>query len=174
VKRGKWILENILGTPPPPTPPGVPAFEDAKRAKPDATLRQQLELHRAHPGCASCHDVLDPLGLGFEHFDAIGQWRDKDGELDVDASGKLEDGHEFNGAIELIGLLKSRKQEIARHFVEKLMTFALGRGLEPYDQCAVDRVMTAAEKNEFRFSSIVNAVVTSDPFQKRRQEGSQP
>jgi len=174
VKRGKWILENLLGTPPPPAPPGVPAFDAAKKAKPDATLRQQLELHRANPSCASCHDVMDPLGLGFEHFDVIGQWRDQDGKLDVDASGKLEDGREFNGAIELIGLLKARKLQIGRHFIEKLMTFALGRGLEPYDQCAVDQVMAAAEKDDFRLSSIVNAIVVSDPFQKRRQVGTQP
>lgn len=173
VKRGKWILENILGTPPPPAPPGVPAFDDAKKAKPDATLREQLELHRSNPSCASCHDVMDPLGLGFEHFDVIGQWRDEDGKLDVDASGKLENEREFNGAIELIGLLKSREQQIARHFIQKLMTFALGRGLEPYDQCAVDQVMAAAQKDDFRFSSIVNAIVVSDPFQKRRQQRAQ-
>ncbi|HEX6987120.1 MAG TPA: DUF1592 domain-containing protein, partial [Planctomycetaceae bacterium] len=98
VKRGKWILENILGTPPPPAPPGVPAFDEAKKAKPDATLREQLELHRSDPGCASCHNVMDPLGLGFENFDVIGKWRDKDGNLDVDASGTLEDGQTFQGA----------------------------------------------------------------------------
>ncbi len=174
VKRGKWILENLLGTPPPPAPPGVPAFDDAKKAKPDATLRQQLELHRSNPSCASCHNVMDPLGLGFENFDVIGQWRDKDGELEIDSSGKLETGQEFKGAIELIALLKARDQEIARHFVEKLMTFALGRGLEPYDQCAVDTIVEAARKDDFRFSSIVTAIVGSDPFRMRRQDGGQP
>lgn len=174
VKRGKWILENILGTPPPPAPPGVPSFDEAKKAKPDATLREQLELHRSDPSCASCHNVMDPLGLGFENFDVIGQWRDKDGKLDIDPSGKLEDGQEFNGAIQLIALLKTRDEQIARHFVEKLMTFALGRGLEPYDRCAVDTVIEAAKKDDYRFSTIVKAIVESDPFRMSRQEGDQP
>lgn len=174
VKRGKWILENILGTPPPPAPPGVPSFEDAKKAKPDATLREQLELHRSDPSCASCHNVMDPLGLGFENFDVIGQWRDKDGKLDIDSSGKLEDGQEFKSAIELITLLKKRDEQIARHFVEKMMTFALGRGLEPYDRCAVDTVIETARREDYRFSTIVNAIVESDPFRMRREEGERP
>jgi len=168
VKRGKWILENILGTPPPPAPPGVPSFDDAKKAKPDATLREQLELHRSDPSCASCHKVMDPLGLGFENFDVIGRWRDKDGELDIDPSGKLEDGQEFQGAVELIALLKKRDEQIARHFVEKLMTYALGRGLEPYDRCEVDAIVEAVRKENYRFSAIATAIVESDPFRMSR------
>lgn len=174
VKRGKWILDNILGTPPPPAPPGVPSFDEAKKSKPDATLREQLALHRSDPGCASCHTMMDPLGLGFENYDVIGKWRDKDGKLEVDASGTLDDGQTFAGAIELIGLLEERDDQIARHFIEKLMTYALGRGLEPYDRCAVDAVFEAAKKEDYRFSAIVIAIAESDPFRLRRGDGGQP
>lgn len=168
VRRGKWILENILGTPPPPAPPGVPSFDEAKKAKPDATLREQLELHRSDPSCASCHSVMDPLGLGFENFDVIGRWRDEDDEHPIDPSGKLEDGQEFKGAVELIAVLKKRDEQIARLFVEKLMTYALGRGLEPYDRCTVDDIVEATRKDNYRFSSIVAAIVESEPFRMSR------
>lgn len=169
VKRGKWIMENLLGTPPPPPPPGVPPIEDIKNAKPTATLREQLELHRTDPGCASCHKVMDPLGLGFEHFDVIGQWRDKDGKVAIDAQGQLSDHEAFQGAIELIGLLEKRDEQITRFFVEKLMMYGLGRGLEPYDRCAVDEILSSAREDEYRFSAIVIGIVESDPFRKSRQ-----
>ena len=171
VKRGKWILENLLGTPPPPAPPGVPAFDAAKKAKPDATLREQLALHRDNASCASCHNIMDPLGLGFENFDVIGRWRDKDGNLPIDASGTLEGGKNFNGAVELVGLLKGRNEQIARHFIEKLMTYGLGRGLEYYDHCAVDEIAAAAATENYRFVAVVAAIVTSDPFRLRQAEG---
>lgn len=168
VKRGKWILESILGDPPPPAPPNVPSFEDSKKGNEGLSLRQQLEIHRENPSCASCHNVMDPLGLGFENFDAIGQYREMDGKHPVDAAGKLADGREFNGSTELVGLLATEEEAIYRHFAEKLLTYALGRGLEPYDNCAVDEIMAYAESNDYRLSSFIEAIVTSDPFSKRR------
>ena len=168
VKRGKWILENLLGDPPPPAPPNVPNFDETKKEHGNLSLRQQLEIHRANPSCASCHRVMDPLGLGFENFDAIGRWRDKDGKHPVDAAGELADGREFNGSVELVTLLASREKEIYRHFAEKLLTYALGRGLEPYDNCAIDEIMAQAEPEQFRISAFVQAVVASQPFSKRR------
>ena len=169
VKRGKWIMENLLGTPPPPPPPGVPPIEEVKNSKPNATLREQLELHRSDPGCASCHKVMDPLGLGFEHFDVIGQWRDKDGKVAIDAHGQLSEDEAFQGAIELIALLEKRDEQITRFFVEKLLMYGLGRGLEPYDRCAVDEILSSAREDEYRFSAIVIGIVESDPFRKSRQ-----
>jgi hypothetical protein len=168
VKRGKWILESILGDPPPPAPPNVPALEETKKEHGDLSLREQLELHRSNPSCASCHRIMDPLGLGFENFDAIGQYRDKDGEHEIVASGELVDGRKFSSAVELVELLKSRRSGIMRNFAEKLLTYALGRGLEPYDTCAVDEIMEAVQSDEYRLASFVEAVVMSQPFSQRR------
>lgn len=171
VKRGKWILENILGEAAPPAPPGVPELEETQKGNPNASLRQQLELHRADPGCASCHRTLDTLGFGFENFDAVGKWRDKDGGQDVDASGELPSGEKFNGPVELIQLLKGRKRQFARSLTEKLLTYALGRGLQYYDRCAVDEILMQLNRNEYRFSELVLGIVASKPFQKRRGDG---
>jgi hypothetical protein len=165
VKRGKWILESILGDPPPPAPPNVPGFEETKKEHANLSLREQLEIHRANPSCASCHRVMDPLGLGFENFDAIGQWRERDGKHPIDAAGELADGRKFNGSTQLVQLLQSRQPEISRHFAEKLLTYALGRGLEPSDNCAIDDLIDSSP--EFRLSAVVEAIVTSDPFRKR-------
>jgi mono/diheme cytochrome c family protein len=174
VKRGKWILENVLGTPPPPAPPNVPSFEETKDKHKNMSLRQQLELHRENPSCASCHRVMDPLGLGFENFDPVGRWRDKDGEHPIDASGQLASGEEFSGATELVAVLETKKTQVARHFIEKLLTYALGRGLEPYDTCTVDKILVAAEADDYRLSTILVSIATSDPFRLRRtsQENS--
>ncbi len=174
VKRGKWILENIFGDPPPPAPPNVPDFEETQKEHGTLSLRQQLELHRANPSCASCHSVMDPLGLGFENYDAIGRWRDKDGPHAIDAAGKLADGREFSGPIELVEVLEADIRSIARHFATKMLTYGLGRGLEPFDDCTVDEIMTSAKKNDYRFSSFIGAVVNSDPFRKRRKISPQP
>ena len=168
VKRGKWILESVLGDPPPPAPPNVPPLEDTQQEHAELSLREQLELHRANPSCASCHRVMDPLGLGFEHFDAIGRWRDKDGKHPINASGELVDGRTFSGALELVDLLQSRRNEIIRNFTEKLLTYALGRGLEPYDNCAVQEILEAAAADDYRFSSLVQGIVRSQPFSQRR------
>ena len=171
VKRGKWILENILGESPPPPPPGVPELEETRKGNPNASMREQLELHRADPGCASCHRTMDVLGFGFENFDAIGRWRDKDGSQTIDSSGKLPSGEAFSGPAELVRLLKGRRAEFARCLSEKMLTYALGRGLEYYDRCATDVILKRLNDNDYRFSELVLGIVTSKPFQKRRGDG---
>ena len=171
VKRGKWIMENILGTAPPPPPPNVPSLEETQKAKPDATLREQLKLHRETAICNSCHRQMDELGFGFEHFDAIGHWRDRDGQHDVDASGILPSGDKFNGSTELIAILKGRSKQFSRCLAEKLMTYAIGRGLEYYDRCAVDKLLDTHATDGYRFSTLITQIVLSEPFQMRRGDG---
>jgi hypothetical protein len=168
VKRGKWILENILGTPPPPPPPDVPELKEGKEVVLSGSLRQRMEQHRVKPDCAICHDKLDPLGFGFENFDGIGGWRTKDGKFDIDSSGVLPDGKTFKGPAELRSILKGRSQEFCRCLSEKMLTYALGRGLEYYDKCAVYDIEARTEKNQYRFSALIFAVVQSEPFQNRR------
>ncbi|MEX0728114.1 MAG: DUF1592 domain-containing protein [Planctomycetaceae bacterium] len=174
VKRGKWILENILGEEPPPPPPNVPALDKAQADLPDATLRQQLEQHRADPACAVCHHTMDALGFGFENFDAIGRWRDKDGDQAIDSSGTLPGEQKFQGPVELVQLIKQRRHDFGRLFTEKLLTYALGRGLEFYDRCTVDKIMRGLEEHDYRFSALLDEIVTSDPFIMRRGEREQP
>ncbi len=174
VKRGKWILENILGDPPPAAPPNVPSFDETKSKHEGLTLRKQLEIHRENASCASCHRVMDPLGLGFENFDPVGRWRTEDRNQPVDASGELATGEKFSGAKELVAVLSARERQIARHFVSKLLTYALGRGLEPYDNCTVDKILARAEKDNYRVSTIVMAIVSSDPFRLRRSTQENP
>lgn len=168
VKRGKWILENILGTPPAPPPPNVPALEEAAKMAEGATLRKQLEVHRNNPSCAACHEQLDALGFGFENFDAIGRWRDRDGEHLIDASGTLPGKQTFNGPGELVKVLKKRSDDFSRCLTEKMLTYALGRGLEYYDKCAIDKITASGEENGRRFSNMIIEIVKSDPFRMRR------
>ena len=178
VKRGKWILEEILGTPPPPPPPNVADLTvddtdgSGKRKDPSTTLRVKLERHRADASCASCHARMDPLGFGLENFDAIGAWREKDGPFPVDSSGTLPDGRSFAGPVELKKVLMTKLRPFARCLTEKLMTYALGRGLEYPDRCVVDRVADATLAEGGQFSRLISAIVQSDPFQKRGVEGS--
>ena len=169
VKRGKWILEQILGTPPPPPPPNVPELKEDKDVVLSGTLRQRMEQHRANPDCATCHGRMDPLGFGLENFDAIGAWREADGGYPIDASGTLPNGKTFVGPKALKAILKGRHDDFARCLSEKMLTFALGRGLDYYDRCAVDKFVTALGANDYRFSTLVLEIVQSDPFQKRRQ-----
>ncbi len=170
VKRGKWILENILNAPPPPPPPDVPELaEDAKELK--GSLRERMEQHRAKPICASCHQRMDPLGFAFENFDAIGAWRKMDGKFAIDAAGTLPSGQSFKGARELSLILKARAPEFRRCLSEKMLTYALGRGLEYYDKCALDDICAGVAKEDNRFSSLVLAVVKSEPFQLRKGRG---
>ena len=174
VKRGKWILENILGSPPPDPPPDVPELEATQKAQPSASLRKQLEIHRSNAVCASCHKTMDQLGFGLENFDPIGRWREKEGEQPIDASGVLPSGDKFDGPQELAKTLKKQRAEFARCLAEKMLTFALGRGLESHDRCAVDTIVEGLEKKDYRFSALVVEIAKSDPFRKRRGEGERP
>ncbi len=167
VKRGKWILENILGTPPPPPPPNVPELKEAKAGEAKGSLRERLERHRANPACAACHKSMDPLGFAMENFDAIGAWRDKEGDSPIDSAGQLPSGEKFRGPKELRELLiSSRKPQFSQCLAEKLLTYALGRGVEYSDQCAIQKITAALEKDQFRFSRLVVEIVSSDPFLK--------
>ncbi|HEY8747766.1 MAG TPA: DUF1592 domain-containing protein [Tepidisphaeraceae bacterium] len=169
VKRGKFILEQILNTPPPPPPPDVPALDEQKQLT--GTLRQVMEQHRANALCASCHQRMDPIGFAFENFDAIGVWRDKDGQASIDASGTLPDGKTFNGPDGLKQLLKAKKTLFVRCVAEKMLTYATGRGLEYYDRRAVDKIMSELARNDYRFSTLLTEIVKSDPFQMRTATG---
>jgi mono/diheme cytochrome c family protein len=168
VKRGKWILENILGTPPPPPPPDVPELPVDEKAVLTGSLRQRMEKHREVASCAVCHQKLDPLGFGLENFDGVGAFRRKDGNFDIDASGELPDGSKFNGPQEMRKVLIAKADLFRKNLAEKMLTYALGRGLEYYDRCAVDDLVKAMKKSEDRFSTLMIGVVQSDPFQKRR------
>lgn len=168
VLRGKYVLEEILGTPPPPPPADVPPLEEGDQAELTGTLRQRMEQHRSNEVCASCHARMDPIGFGLENFDAIGRWRDKENDHPIDASGELPDGSRFNGPAELKSILLKQKEQFARNLAEKMLTYSMGRGLEYYDKCTVDALMTAMRQADYRFSSLVMAIVRSDPFTKRR------
>jgi hypothetical protein len=171
VKRGKWVLENILGTPPPPPPPNVPPLEKEGQ-KLTGTLRQQMEQHRVDPNCASCHARMDPIGFGLENFDAIGAWREKDGESPIDSTGVLTTGESFKGATGLTQILAGPKQEqFITCLSEKMLTYALGRGIEYYDRPAVDKIVAGMKQDDMKFSRLILEVVNSLPFQMRRGEG---
>ncbi|HUE70957.1 MAG TPA: DUF1592 domain-containing protein [Pirellulaceae bacterium] len=167
VLRGKWILENLMGTPPPPPLPDVPALKDNTVAA-NLTVRQRLSEHRANAACASCHDLIDPLGFSLENFDAIGRWRMLDEGEPVDASGGLMGGGTFTGVGGLEQALLERPEIFVGTLTEKLLTFALGRGIEPYDAPAIRQIVRDAKADEFRFSSLIEGIVTSVPFQKRK------
>lgn len=165
VKRGKWILDNLLGTPPPPAPPGVPELEKTELT---GTLRQRMEQHRADPSCAGCHKLMDPLGLALENYDAVGRWRTHERGEPIDTTGELPSGETVKGPGDLIRNLKEKQAStFARCVTEKLMTYALGRGLEYYDRCAVDKIMAAGGKDEYRFTTLIYEIVASDPFQRK-------
>lgn len=169
VNRGKWILEQILGDPPPPAPPEVPLLaDDDEGAVLTGTLRQRMEQHRVNPSCAACHARLDPPGFGLENYNAVGAWRDKEGDNPIDASAELPTGESFNGPGELKALLKSRKGAFVHTLAEKMLTYALGRGLEDSDACVVEAVSKGVAADEYRFSRMVLEIVKSDPFLKRR------
>ncbi len=174
VKRGKWILENLLDAKPPDPPPNVPNLEQTAEAEPTLTLRQQLELHRRDPVCASCHRQMDALGFGLENFDAIGRWRDDQGGQAIDASGQLSERESFTGPLELARVLDQRREDFRRALASKMLTYAIGRGLTHRDACAVNSIVERVQASEDRFSALIWGVVTSDPFLKRRGEEEQP
>jgi hypothetical protein len=169
VLRGKWVLENLLGSPPPPPPPNVPVLEDNTV---DAALpvRERLARHRADEACASCHNLIDPVGFALENFDAVGRWRELDEGQPVDASGALPGVDEFHGVVGLEQALLQRPELFVRTLTEKLLTYALGRGVEYYDAPAVRRIFADAREDNYRCSSLMVGIVQSTPFQMRRVE----
>lgn len=168
VKRGRWILEQILGAPPPPPPANVPELPEGDKAQLTGSLRQRMEQHRANPACANCHAKMDPLGFAFENFNAIGGFRQKDGEFPIEAGGVLPGGKTFQGPIELKSILMEQRGKLGRNLTEKLLTYALGRGLEHYDRRPVMRIQEALDKNSYKFSTLAIEIVKSDPFRMRR------
>jgi hypothetical protein len=169
VIRGKYVLSNILGTPPPPPPPDVPNLDETSIGR-DASMRQQLEKHRENAICASCHSRMDPLGFGLENYDAIGRWRTKDGNFSVDASGTLPDGKTFSSPKEMRAILTSQLPLFSRTLIEKMMTYALGRGLKNYDRRTVDSIQRTLSADGYRFQTLIEQIVGSLPFQSRRGE----
>ena len=169
VLRGKWLLESILGAPPPPPPDGVPELEETDAST--GTLRQQLEKHRANPACAVCHEKMDALGFGMENYDPIGRWRTQDRGLPVDTSGVLPSGESFAGPAELKEILKDQTADFARCLTEKMLIYALGRGLENFDQPTVDGIVNSLAEDDYRFSRLIFEIVNSKPFRMRRGEG---
>jgi mono/diheme cytochrome c family protein len=167
VVRGKWVLEQMLGTPPPPPPANVPPLEETKVDK-NASLRVRLEQHRANADCAVCHDKIDPVGFTLENFDAIGAWRDQEGTNRIDAAGIFSDGASVNGVAGLKKYLKGEK--FARAFAQKMMTYALGRGIERSDKAALDAVNRQTVAGGYKMSALITAIVTSDPFLKRKRD----
>jgi hypothetical protein len=172
VKRGKWLLENILGITAPPPPPNVPGLEEGEKVEATASVRQRLEAHRTKPGCAGCHSLIDPLGFALENYNAIGKWRDKDGAFPVDSTGELTTGQKFTNAQDLATIfLSDRRDTVLRNMVKKMLTYALGRGIEPYDRPAVDAILARMAKEGNTFQSMALAIAESLPFQKRRGDG---
>ncbi len=165
VKRGKWVLENLLGTPPPPAPPGVPELDKAELT---GTLRQRMEQHRADPACASCHKLMDPIGLALENYDAIGRWRTIDYGQPIEPSGELPGGEKIKGPADLIRNIGGKNADkFVRCLAEKMLVYGLGRGLEYYDRCAIDKIQAKLVQDDYKFSTLILEIVTSDPFQRK-------
>jgi hypothetical protein len=167
VLRGKWILENLLDAPPPDPPADVPNLDEAAIGS-AASMRAQLEEHRKNPTCASCHRRMDPLGFGLENFDAVGAWRTTDGKFPIDATGTLPNGRSFQGPDELRAILVADRDVFARALTSKLLTYALGRGLERYDAKTVKQIAARLPAQNYRFSALVLEIVQSLPFQSRK------
>ena len=171
VKRGLFILDNILGTPPPPPPPDLPTLEEAAervKGKPP-TLRETLAVHRGAALCSSCHNRMDPLGLAFENFNALGRWRDKDRGQPIEAAGQLLTGESFSSVRELKHILATKRRlDFYRCLTEKMLVYALGRGLEYADVQTVDEIVERLEKTNGRPSVLLKGIIESAPFQKRR------
>jgi hypothetical protein len=168
VTRGKWLLENILGAPPPPPPADVPALTENEEGARPRSVRERMEQHRRNPVCASCHSRMDPLGFALENFDAVGRWRETDAAVPIDASGSLPDGTRFEGPAGLRLALLAHADEFTTTIARKLLTYALGRGLTPLDEPALRAITREAGREEYRWSSLVMAIVRSVPFQMTR------
>lgn len=168
VKRGRWVLEQVLGTPPPPPPPDVPELKEDEKAITSGSLRQRMQEHRKNPACANCHQKMDDMGFAFENFNAIGGFRAKDGEFAIDPAGVLPDGKTFKSPNELKGILKEKKDLVTQNLAEKMLIYATGRGLEWYDKRTLDAIVAQTAQGDHRFSALVTAIVQSDPFRLRR------
>jgi hypothetical protein len=171
VMRGAWVMETLMGAPPPRPPPGVEADlkEEVGAAKP-SSVRERLERHRENPTCASCHQIMDPIGFSLENFDLIGRWRDVDGSTPVDSSGTLIDGTHLSGAQDLRRALLSRSDSFVTSASEKLLIYALGRRIEHFDQPAIRKIVRDASRDDYSFSSLVLGVVNSVPFQMKAKQ----
>jgi len=170
VLRGKWILDNLLNSPPPAPPANVPPLEEKAKDGRKLTAREQVEMHRANPACSSCHDRIDPLGFALENYDVVGRWRVKDDAGPINASAKMLGGTEFTGPQGLKAMLLGRADEFARATLERLMTYALGRELDARDQPAIRKILRETESGEYRFHDLIAGVVKSVPFQMRQKQ----
>ncbi len=168
VKRGRWVLEQILGTPPPPPPANVPELSEEQEIISSASLRKRMEAHRRNPACANCHAKMDPIGFALENFDAVGAWRTKDGAFDIDATGEFPDGTKFSGPAELKSIVLARKEEFTRCLIEKMLTYALGRGIQYYDRPTIEKMVQALPAEDYKFSALITQIVKSDAFRQRR------
>jgi len=171
VQRGKWVLMNILGVVPPDPPPNVPPLKEAANGSPggDQTMRQRMEQHRANPACASCHRMMDPIGFTLENFDGIGKWRTTQFGQKLDASGQLTDGAKIDGVVGLRQALLRYSPQFVRTLTEKLLTYALGRGVEYQEMPVVRSIVRDAGRNDYHFSTLVVGIVKSEPFQMNRK-----
>jgi len=167
VERGKWILENMLGLPTPAPPPNIPALPENTAAAKPKSLRERMVQHRNNPSCSVCHAAMDPVGFSLENFDAIGEWRTTDAGVPIDASGALPDGTKLNGPADLRQALLDRSDQFVAVVTEKLLTYALGRGVEYYDRPAIRKIMREAAPSDYRWSALILGIVKSQPFQMR-------
>jgi hypothetical protein len=168
VKRGQFILQQLLGTPPPPPPPDVPTLDESKEAADTSSLRERMEVHRSNPQCVSCHQQMDPLGFALENYDAVGRWRTMDGGSPIDPSGELIGKRKFSDVSELKTLLSSTaRKKFTKCLIENMLTYALGRGLEPYDYCTVEEIRESLSANDYRARTIIFGIVESKAFQNR-------
>ena len=164
-------MENLLGEEPPPPDPEAMQLEDQNELK--GTVRERMEQHRSNPSCASCHHVMDELGFALEHYDAVGRWRDTDDGQRIDAVGELPDGTQFHGAKQLQHTINTKmREQFLRCLIEKMLIYATGRGMEYFDECALDKILAHLDQNEYRFSELIYRVATSDPFIKRLGESN--
>jgi|688.fasta_scaffold24134_7 hypothetical protein len=170
VKRGRWILEQFLGAPPPPPPPNVPELPSKAEDVSTASLRKRMEVHRQNPACANCHAKMDPIGFALENYDAVGAFRTKDGSFDIDASGEFADGSRFAGPGDLKSIILAKREDFVRCITEKMLTYALGRGIEYYDRPTIEKIVGAMPGQEYKIQSLIREIVLSEPFLKRGME----
>jgi hypothetical protein len=172
VLRGMWVMEVLLGTPPPPPPPNIPALEEAGEAKNGRllTTREKMELHRANPTCNSCHRMMDPIGLAMDNFNVTAKWRERENGMPLDTTGEFYDGTKITSLVELSNTLLKRPIPLVRTFTENLMAFALGRRVEYYDQPTIRAIARTAKANDYKMSSFILGVVTSDAFRMKQPQ----